>query len=279
MDVKRSNYYEGIIKEKFPLSYSNLTINKGKIICGPDTEDISILTTSSQTIVKKIDYLLMFDLSDDARDSDYGSVPQNDKKIINEIFRKYYESREYYYEAINFATKNAFMDYGYNLANVNISTLKKMFPFYYKELVEKHSAEYSVEKALCYAVIREESYFNRNARSWANAVGLMQIMPSTGDFIAGKIGIKEFDLKKPEDNIRMGIYYLGTLIKYFDSYQFAIAGYNGGQKRINQYKSAYKNFPVDIMYELIPNDETRHYIRKVMRSYYIYKFLLSTEEK
>ncbi|HOV12712.1 MAG TPA: transglycosylase SLT domain-containing protein, partial [Spirochaetota bacterium] len=104
-------------------------------------------------------------------------------------------------------------------------------------------------------------------------IGLMQIIPATGDFISKKIKMSNYDLTDPADNIRMGTYYLQFLKNRYKEYPFILSSYNAGPGKTNTWKNLYKNFDNTTMYELIPIEETRHYIRKVMRSYYIYKHL------
>jgi soluble lytic murein transglycosylase len=277
-DKKDAAYYSELIRTKFPLSYSYLTISNGDMHIDSDrSKPTAVISMEAEPLARKINYLLDFDLSDDACKIDYSTVSDNDKKNIKETFYRYYDANERYYEAINVATSIAVLDYGPNLIGIDLMSLKRIFPYYYKAYVDKYAEEFKVEPALCYAVIREESFFNKNAVSWAKAEGLMQIMPSTGKFLADRLKIREYDLKNPDDSIRMGIYYLKTLIDSTKEYQLAIASYNAGQSRINQYLSTYRKFPAEVMYELIPNEETRHYIRKVMRSYFIYKFMLNKE--
>ncbi|OHD14702.1 MAG: hypothetical protein A2086_06440 [Spirochaetes bacterium GWD1_27_9] len=168
--------------------------------------------------------------------------------------------------------------YGENLVGIDIATLQMLFPLHYKDFFIKYSAEYNIDPSLSYAVMREESRYNKNIVSFANAVGLMQIMPSTAKFISGKTGIKNYDLTNPEDNIRMGTYYLQFLTRYFTESELILSCYNAGPGRTIRWHNIYRNYPNKIMYELIPIEETRHYIRKVTRSYYIYKFLIKNEE-
>ena len=78
----------------------------------------------------------------------------------------------------------------------------------------------------------------------------------------------------------MGIYYLNFLKKYFNNNQLILSSYNAGHGKTKRWCNVYNNrYPEEVFYEIIPVYETRHYIRKVMTGYYIYKYLLELDEK
>ncbi|MBN2058143.1 MAG: transglycosylase SLT domain-containing protein [Candidatus Saganbacteria bacterium] len=148
------------------------------------------------------------------------------------------------------------------------------YPRGYGTYVEKYSEMYGVDPYLTYAVIREESRFKSRAlsRSWAH--GLMQIIPSTGRRISSALGFSyaRWKMYEPRVNIWMGTYYLSSLIKRFDgNVPLALAGYNGGPVRVQQWLKQYDEFDLDEFVEDIPLRETRNYVKKVMKSYYGYK--------
>jgi len=116
--------------------------------------------------------------------------------------------------------------------------------------------------------------------SWANARGLMQIIPQTGKNVARLVGIKPYytnRLHDPDVNIKMGCYYLSQLLKRFDNDKImALAAYNGGPLRVQRWKNKWVNevgvnIDIDEFVESIPLSETRRYVQKVMKSYYEYK--------
>ena len=121
--------------------------------------------------------------------------------------------------------------------------------------------------------MREESTFNPRAISRAGAVGLMQIMPKTGDFIAMKTRAGSVDreaLLRPELNVRFGSWYLGYLARKFDNnLVLTIAGYNAGPKAVQRWV---KKGPAELdeFVEEIPYSETRAYAKRVIKSYTVY---------
>ena len=154
------------------------------------------------------------------------------------------------------------------------------YPKGYYKYVREYSNKFGLDECLVLAVIREESRFNPKTLSWANARGLMQIIPQTGKNVARLVGIKSYSTGKlhdPDTNIKMGCYYLSQLLKRFDNDKvMALAAYNGGPLRVQRWKNKWfnevgANIDIDEFVESIPLSETRRYVQKVMKSYYEYK--------
>ena len=151
---------------------------------------------------------------------------------------------------------------------------KFFFPYKYKEYVDKYSKEYNVDPLLVLSVIRGESNFNPDAVSSRGAKGLMQIMDSTGEWIAKEIGIENFTpdmLFNEETNIRMGCWYLKNLEGEFGSLDLLIAAYNAGSGHVAQWlkDERYSGNGKDLTY--IPFAETKKYVDKVKTNYNVYK--------
>ena len=131
--------------------------------------------------------------------------------------------------------------------------------------------------SLVYAVMRQESFFDAYALSYANAVGLMQIIPSTGRWIAKKLRVKDFspyDLFDPEINIKFGKWYIYYLLDRFKGNIFhAIAAYNGGGRVVRRTLKYNKISDPAEFVEYIPYLQTRNYVKKVYTNYFVYKEL------
>ncbi len=144
------------------------------------------------------------------------------------------------------------------------------FPPQLVELVKEKSPEGSIDPYLVAAVMREESSFNPKAVSTTGALGLMQIMPETGRFIAGKLGRTlddDSELFDPDVNIKLGTWYLGHLARRFDGdLVLTIASYNAGPGAVQRWT---QTLPADLdeFIESIPYPETRRYAKKVLKSY------------
>jgi soluble lytic murein transglycosylase len=136
------------------------------------------------------------------------------------------------------------------------------------------------DPALVYAIVRQESWFNPKTISSANALGLMQVTPAAGKYIAGKFKAT-FDQKRLLNdmtyNVQFGSAELGDVIKdYRGSYIMAFAAYNAGRGRVKTWLAKYgdprdpKVDPIDWV-ERIPFSETRNYVQRVMENFQVYR--------
>lgn len=142
----------------------------------------------------------------------------------------------------------------------------------------------SLENALLLAVMRQESAFDAEATSSAGARGLMQLMPSTAKMLARDLQLSytpERLTRDPHYNMRLGSYYLGSIISNFDdSYVMGIAAYNAGPSRVRAWIKAYgdpRTGAIDMIdwIELIPFEETRTYVQRVLENLQIYRSRLN----
>ena len=154
---------------------------------------------------------------------------------------------------------------------------KEFYPYLYRDIIEKNAAIYGVDPLLVAAVIREESRFRADAESRQGAKGLMQIMPSTAFFIAESLNDQTYDEKylfDPERNIQYGTWYLADLQKVFaNNIALIAAAYNAGRGQVQEWISDNRIDPDDIQLEVIPFDETRIFVERVLKSYEKYKKL------
>ena len=146
-------------------------------------------------------------------------------------------------------------------------------------VLEKNSIKYN---SLVHAIIKQESNFKVKAISGAGALGLMQVMPATGRLVSKDINLN-FNVKKLQNdykyNILIGSFYIEKLLTRFESsYSHSLIGYNAGPNRVSTWKQRYfepKNLQemVDFI-ELIPINETRNYVLRVMENEAIYNYLI-----
>lgn len=155
--------------------------------------------------------------------------------------------------------------------------LKQAYPLRYWAEVEGFSRESGLDPLLVASVIRVESGFEPSARSSKGAVGLMQVMPDTGRWVAGQLGVPDaatLDLARLSDpglNIRLGTWYLGYLVREFGgNIVAALAAYNAGKSNVEEWMSAQDWSPRPDQVGDIPFPETRDFVRKVLatRSWY-----------
>ncbi|PIE83295.1 MAG: lytic murein transglycosylase [Candidatus Contendobacter odensis] len=156
--------------------------------------------------------------------------------------------------------------------------LEVRFPVAYKNSVMTHTRANGLDPAWVYAVIRQESSFRPEVRSPAGALGLMQIMPATGQHIARQLQDTPVDkpaLLHAETNIRYGVYYLQRLLEKLQQNQLlATAAYNAGAHKVSQWLPQHHPVPADIWAETIPYHETRAYVQRVMEYTMIYRYRL-----
>ena len=148
------------------------------------------------------------------------------------------------------------------------------FPIAHQSIITQQAAETNLPPTLIFAIARQESAWEQDARSSAGAMGLMQLLPRTAKATARKAGIsyRRKDLLKPEKNIILGSRYISTLLdKYENNRITAIAAYNAGPSRVNRWlEETEENLPHDIWIEVIPFGETRKYVQNVLSYAVVY---------
>ncbi|MEZ4462217.1 MAG: transglycosylase SLT domain-containing protein [bacterium] len=152
------------------------------------------------------------------------------------------------------------------------------FPLAYMELAHKYGEKAGVSPFLVQAIMRQESGFRPTVKSWAGAMGLMQLMPGTANWTAktfmetGKFNRR--DLLDPEKNVRLGSMYIRVHTAHAsDRVSLALAGYNAGAGALESWFKRYGDRELDAFVESITYQEARGYVRKVMTSYITYSAL------
>ena len=145
-----------------------------------------------------------------------------------------------------------------------------LYPYPYRETVEQYASVYGVDSSLAAGVIHAESRFNSNAQSHRGAVGLMQLMPDTAEWIAGQVDDDYHctlaQIQEPETNIRYGIWYLASLQKEFDGNNIlALAAYNAGRGNVQDWIAEYGWTQDFASVDAIPYAETREYVNRVLK--------------
>jgi soluble lytic murein transglycosylase len=152
------------------------------------------------------------------------------------------------------------------------------YPLGYWEIVQRQEKAFQIDPYLVVAVIREESAFSPWCVSSAGAKGLMQLMPATASLVARGGGTSiDNDSKtlfQPELNIRLGAHYLRDLLQEFKgNLTLSLASYNAGPHRVRRWLDLSPYLDEEEFAESIPFSETRSYVKKVLRSYEVYKIL------
>lgn len=203
--------------------------------------------------------------------NDYNLLGEVEKE--NKAIQSWIKYKEGKYGTSALLARDVLSDYDVK-PDFSDSLYKLAYQLHYQEPINDFSKINSLDPFLVTALIREESYFNPQVKSPVGAVGLMQIMPSTAFYIATKEDVfynGTSALLNPEKNIELGCAYLKyAKQRLYQDDMLAVASYNGGPNAVRNWKDTlnYKNF--DEFIENIPYIETRDYVKKVFRSYWVY---------
>jgi soluble lytic murein transglycosylase len=154
------------------------------------------------------------------------------------------------------------------------------YPRPYSVTVQAAATEYGVDPLLIWAVMREESRYDPEADSYVGARGLMQVMPSTQEWIAEQLGeeIAPGDAYDPQTNIRMGAWFLRFLSDHFQGdLDLVIAAYNGGAGSVDSWLADPLVSNRDDLLRWIGFGETREYLARVSLSYRVYRELYAQD--
>lgn len=157
------------------------------------------------------------------------------------------------------------------------------YPLAFRDsVVERSQAADGLDPDLLQALMREESALDPRALSWAGALGLCQLMPATAAEVATKLRLKrpsKAQLLEADLNITLGGRYLADLLKRAKGIkQFALAGYNAGESSVSRWRKEHGDADLAEWVEQIPLQETRGYVKRVLRSYNTYKLLYAPGE-
>ncbi len=147
------------------------------------------------------------------------------------------------------------------------------YPIPYRNLIKDSAAENEVDEAWVYGITRQESRFMHYAKSGVGAAGLMQLMPATAKWIAGRAGVGGYHngmIHQLDTNIALGTFYMGYTKELMNGQEtMATAAYNAGPSRAKKWMG---NTPLEgaIYAETIPFSETRLYVLKVMANAHLY---------
>jgi soluble lytic murein transglycosylase len=191
--------------------------------------------------------------------------------LINLRIAQIYRLRNEPTAAIN-ALKRAYPDYGQTLPEeMPREAWEVFYPLNYWSAIKEQAKLRRLDPYYVAGLIRQETIFNPQARSRANAIGLMQLLPSTGQFVARKYSvgggrISVADLYNPMINLQLGTGYLEQLVGEFSRLEYVAAAYNGGPTRVSRWLRELPAGEIEDWVESIPISETRLYVQGVYRN-------------
>jgi soluble lytic murein transglycosylase len=157
--------------------------------------------------------------------------------------------------------------------------LRIIFPLDYWPLITKYAKAHNLDPFLLAALMAQESTFTPEIRSFANAYGLMQVIPDTGRRVARQLGIPRFStsmLMQAEPNVRIGTKYFKDMVDKFGGAHYALAGYNAGPHRVVAWLKEAPGLPQDEFIDNIPFAETQTYVKRILGTAEDYRRLYGT---
>lgn len=181
--------------------------------------------------------------------------------------------------------KEAIFHFGRNASTFSHKEQKELIPYIYPkaylELYQESAQRYAIPIELGLAITRQESAFDQDARSWADAFGLMQIIPEKAQQLSKelKIEYKHFsELYQPQLNINLGSYLLAKLYKkYNQEYPYYIASYNAGERPVDNWRRQRHRDDILEFIESIPYQETQNYVKLILRNKVIYRKIIGEQ--
>lgn len=232
---------------------------------------------SNPVLVKRFERardLILLGLNDWAKWDLYEIERRTNNKEYLKTLMDEYAAIEQFHRSASIA-QNAFASLRsqYGIGGIR-SIWEHAYPQAYRNQVLRWSGEYQVSSELVWGIMKAESSYKRDVVSPVGAVGLMQIMPNTGQKLSDILKEKGFTtqrLYEPEVSIRLGTKYLQRLMRQFDqNYALVAAGYNAGPHRVRGWLASFGQLELDEFIEHIPFLETRNYVKKVLSNAYVY---------
>lgn len=191
-----------------------------------------------------------------------------------------YDETGHYDQAIELMKHSAPNYFALDIPDLPRKYWEALFPKAYWSELKRSASANSLDPYLVASLIRQESEFNPNAVSRANAVGLMQLLPKTGKLVAKEVKLRRYSssqLYTPAVNLQLGTrYFRGMVDKFGGSFEYALAAYNAGSDRVEEWLSQGKYRDPQEFVESIPFTETREYVQAIMRNASVYKQLYGT---
>lgn len=157
-----------------------------------------------------------------------------------------------------------------------VEVRQAIFPYSHWDLIRTQANAHDLDPYMVLALIAQESTFQEDVRSPADAYGLMQIIPGTGRRMARTLGISSFNtsmLVQPEINVRMGMRYFSELLAEFGDPAPALASYNAGEHRVRVWLAERRGMARDEFVDDIPFPETQNYVKRILGTAEDYRVL------
>jgi len=183
----------------------------------------------------------------------------------------------HYDRAIETMKKSVPSYFAVDIPNLPREYWEALFPRPFWNDLKRYSVANGLDPYLVASLIRQESEFNPLAVSRANAVGLMQLLPKTGKLVSHQEKLKRYtasQLFTPAVNLQLGTHYFRGMVDHFGgSFAYALAAYNAGSDRVEEWLGQGKYRDEQEFVESIPFTETREYVQAILRNASVYRQL------
>jgi soluble lytic murein transglycosylase len=161
------------------------------------------------------------------------------------------------------------------ISDVPMDVWKALYPLPYEAALRREAARNDFDPMLAAGLIRQESTFQADAVSHADAVGLMQVLPKTGKLLAKQLKVRytKDKLFDPEYNLQLGMLYIAGLLRSNGAPEYALAAFNAGEDRIAAWRAERNYEEIPELVESIPFTETREYVQVVLRNAEVYRMI------
>lgn len=261
--------YEGLDFTRLSRLLDGLTLPRPSL-SDPSPQAARIIERARQLAVADLPDLALAELR-------WGLQRFPQEKALSYVMSRIFEMKRDYYGVIS-TLRRAFPTYDDQpRGRLPQELWSLLFPVLHWQTIRTLSERNEVDPTLVLAIIRQESAFYEQARSRANARGLMQVRPSTARQTARAAGVQRYSTQKlysAETNLALGIYYLSSLLRQFQGrVDLALAAYNAGDSRVDGWLKEFGDVEMDEFIERVPFSETRTYIKQVMTNQAHYRRL------
>jgi soluble lytic murein transglycosylase len=160
-------------------------------------------------------------------------------------------------------------------SDIPVNVWKTLYPLPYEAALRREAARNNFDPMVAAGLIRQESTFQADAVSHANAVGLMQVLPKTAKLLAKQLKVRYVKTKlfEPDYNLQLGMLYIASLLRATGAPEYALAAFNAGEDRIAAWRAERNYEEIPELVESIPFTETRDYVQIVLRNAEVYRMI------
>jgi soluble lytic murein transglycosylase len=264
-----NSYYGRMAVKRLPAAEAR-TISGAKPAVVEATADTagSATTAAKKAPVELIKQLVALELFDPARDELlYAQRNGTDSPALSATLAWLHNKLGDYRRGI-VTMKRAYPTYmSADGSSLPTELLRVIFPIDYWPLIKRYAPANNLDPYLVAALINQESSFQADAKSPANAIGLMQLLPSTGRRYARLLKVRRYNtasLTRPEINIQLGTAAFSELVRRVGGVHYALASYNAGEHRLSAWTAERPGLERDEFIDDIPFPETQTYVKKIL---------------